>query len=233
MWPLPANSPLTIACYLLVSRAEAPGRGRVGQNVRVRKLLIGLAAAAAAVVVGAVGADFGAAIYAEYRLARTLRSAAGLAWDPSVAILGFPFIPQAMRRHYDEVETSGQWRRSRCGRQGLAGGHPAFDRSDAGVVAGAARCQAAGRQGGEPHHHRLHPRRPVHGHQRPAGRGAVEGDQRRHRRHHRVGHLQQPRAGVHRHARRPRTSTRRSASRWTCPSWDPTKPRWCSPPPAC
>ena len=72
--------------------------------MRVRKLLIGLAAAAAAVVVGAVGADFGAAIYAEYRLARTLRSAAGLAWDPSVAILGFPFIPQAMRHHYDEVE---------------------------------------------------------------------------------------------------------------------------------
>jgi hypothetical protein len=76
----------------------------VGQNVRVRKLLIGVAATATAVAVGVVGTDFGAAIYAEYRLARTLRSAAGLAWDPSVAILGFPFIPQAMRHHYDEVE---------------------------------------------------------------------------------------------------------------------------------
>ena len=104
MRPLPANGRITIPRYLLVSRAEAPGRGRVGQNVRVRKLLIGLAAVAAAVVVGAVGADFGAAIYAEYRLARTLRNAAGLAWDPSVAILGFPFIPQAMRHHYDEAE---------------------------------------------------------------------------------------------------------------------------------
>jgi hypothetical protein len=72
--------------------------------VRVRKLLIGLAATVTAVVVGAVGADFGAAIYAEYRLSRTVRTAADLSWDPSVAILGFPFIPQAMRRHYDEVE---------------------------------------------------------------------------------------------------------------------------------
>lgn len=76
----------------------------VGQNVRVRKLLIGVLATATAVVVGAVGADFGAAIYAEYRLARSVRSAADLAWDPSVAILGFPFIPQAVDRHYDEVE---------------------------------------------------------------------------------------------------------------------------------
>jgi hypothetical protein len=76
----------------------------VGKNVRVRKLLIGVLATATAVVVGAVGADFGAAIYAEYRLARSVRSAADLAWDPSVAILGFPFIPQAIDHHYDEVE---------------------------------------------------------------------------------------------------------------------------------
>jgi hypothetical protein len=76
----------------------------VGQNVRVRKVLIGVLAAATAVVVGAVGTDLGAAIYAEYRLARSVRAAAGLSWDPSVAILGFPFVTQAMRRHYDEIE---------------------------------------------------------------------------------------------------------------------------------
>lgn len=76
----------------------------MSQNVRVRKLLIGVLATATAVVVGAVGTDFGAAIYGEYRLARSVRSAANLSWDPSVAILGFPFIPQAMRDHYDEVE---------------------------------------------------------------------------------------------------------------------------------
>jgi hypothetical protein len=67
-------------------------------------VLIGLAAAVTAVVVGAVGTDFGAAIYAEYRMSRTVRDAAGLSWDPSVAILGFPFITQAMDHQYDEIE---------------------------------------------------------------------------------------------------------------------------------
>jgi hypothetical protein len=100
----PADSDLTIARHLLVSAANAVERVPVGKNVRVRKLLIGVLATATAVVLGAVGADFGAAIYAEYRLARSVRSAADLAWDPSVAILGFPFIPQAANRHYDEVE---------------------------------------------------------------------------------------------------------------------------------
>lgn len=76
----------------------------IGQNVQVRKLLITLGAAVISVVVGAVGADFGATIYAEYRLARTVRSVAGLSFDPSVAILGFPFIRQAMRHHYAEIE---------------------------------------------------------------------------------------------------------------------------------
>jgi LmeA-like phospholipid-binding len=76
----------------------------VGQNVRVRKLLIGVVSAVGVVVLGAVGVDFGAAIYAEYRLARAVRSDAGLAWDPAVAILGFPFITQAMDHRYDEVE---------------------------------------------------------------------------------------------------------------------------------
>jgi hypothetical protein len=79
-------------------------RVAVGKNVRVRKLLIGAIATVTAVVVGAVGADFGAAIYAEYRLARSVRTVANLSWDPSVGILGFPFITQAMRRHYDEIE---------------------------------------------------------------------------------------------------------------------------------
>lgn len=82
----------------------APSSAPVGQNVRVRKVLIAVAAAVFAVVVGAIGADFGATIYAEYRLARTVREAAGLSFDPSVAILGFPFIQQAVNHHYDEIE---------------------------------------------------------------------------------------------------------------------------------
>lgn len=57
-----------------------------------------------AIVAAAVFADFGAAIYAEYRMSRTIRSEAQLSWDPSATILGFPFAPQAMRHRYDEVE---------------------------------------------------------------------------------------------------------------------------------
>src|SRR5262245_2906065 len=72
--------------------------------MRVRKLLIGSIATMTAVVVGAVGADFGAAIYAEYRLARSVRTAANLSFDPWASILGFPFISQAMRHHYNEIE---------------------------------------------------------------------------------------------------------------------------------
>ena len=33
-----------------------------------------------------------------------MRKAANLGSDPFVAILAFPFIPQAMRDHYDELE---------------------------------------------------------------------------------------------------------------------------------
>ncbi|MDF2823407.1 MAG: putative conserved exported protein [Mycobacterium sp.] len=72
--------------------------------IGVRKLLIGLGATVVSVLIGAIGVDFGAAIYAEYRVSRTVRTAAQLNWDPSVAILGFPFIPQAAQRHYDEME---------------------------------------------------------------------------------------------------------------------------------
>jgi LmeA-like phospholipid-binding len=76
----------------------------VGQNVRVRKLVIGAIAAATAVVVAAVGVDFGAAIYAEYRLARAVRDEAELTFDPWVGIIGFPFITQARERHYGQIE---------------------------------------------------------------------------------------------------------------------------------
>lgn len=76
----------------------------LGHNIGVRKLLIGLGSALAAVLVGVVAVDFGCSVFAEYRLSRTVRTAADLKWDPSVAILGFPFLPQAMRHHYGEVE---------------------------------------------------------------------------------------------------------------------------------
>lgn len=76
----------------------------MGDNVPVRKLLIGLTATVTALVVGVVGTDFGSAIYAEYRLARNVRSAADLSWDPWVAILGFPFLTQVRNDRYREIE---------------------------------------------------------------------------------------------------------------------------------
>lgn len=63
-----------------------------------------IAAAMLALLVGAVGVDVGAAIYAEFQLARHIRTAAGLPFDPWVAVLGFPFITQAARHHYSELE---------------------------------------------------------------------------------------------------------------------------------
>ncbi len=75
--------------------------------MRVRKVLIAVMAAAIAVaviVLGAVGVDYATSIYAEYRLSSTVRKAANLGSDPFVAILAFPFIPQAMRDHYNELE---------------------------------------------------------------------------------------------------------------------------------
>ena len=70
----------------------------------MRKLLCAAGASALVVVLGALGVDTGAAIYAGYQLSRNLRTAAGLSSDPWVAILGFPFLPQATRHRYSELE---------------------------------------------------------------------------------------------------------------------------------
>jgi hypothetical protein len=74
--------------------------------MRMRRVLMGViaAVAVAVIVVGAIGVDYGVSIYAEYRLSSNVRKAANLGSDPFVAILAFPFIPQAMRDHYNELE---------------------------------------------------------------------------------------------------------------------------------
>ena len=75
--------------------------------MRMRKALVGVAAvlsAVLAVLLTAVGADFGTSIYAEYRLARAVRETAHLGFDPFVAIIAFPLIPQALRHRYEDVE---------------------------------------------------------------------------------------------------------------------------------
>ncbi len=88
----------------MISRAEQSRLASVGQNVAVRKLVVGAISVVAVAAVAAAGADFGAAIYAEYRLARAIRSEANLNFDPWVGIIGFPFISQARNRHYSQIE---------------------------------------------------------------------------------------------------------------------------------
>jgi hypothetical protein len=91
--------------YLLVTQQGT--RACLGHNMRMRKVLVGVTAAGIAVsvvAIGAIGVDYGTSIYAEYRLSSNVRKAANLGSDPFVAILAFPFIPQAMRRHYNELE---------------------------------------------------------------------------------------------------------------------------------
>ncbi|CAN5391711.1 mannan chain length control protein LmeA [soil metagenome] len=98
----------------------------------MRKLLIGLCVTTLVVILGAVGVDFGTTIFAEYRLAREVRTSADLKWDPSVAILGFPFIPQAMRHHYDEVEIkANDVEHPNVGRAALEGTLHSIDLADA------------------------------------------------------------------------------------------------------
>ncbi|WP_459966819.1 mannan chain length control protein LmeA [Mycobacterium sp. MUNTM1] len=75
--------------------------------MRVRKVLIAVTATAilvAVIALGAIGFDYGTSIYAEYRLSSSVRNAARLGSDPFVAIVAFPFLPQAMRGNYSQVE---------------------------------------------------------------------------------------------------------------------------------
>ncbi|MDH6243123.1 mannan chain length control protein LmeA [Mycobacterium sp. OTB74] len=74
------------------------------QNVRMRKVLVRLLVSLSALLLLAVGTDFGFAIFAEYRMARSVRTAAHLQFDPWVAIISFPFIPQALHQTYRQVE---------------------------------------------------------------------------------------------------------------------------------
>jgi len=71
--------------------------------MRMRRVLIGVVAVAV-IAVGAIGVDYGTSIYAEYRLSSNVRKAAHLGSDPFVAILAFPFIPQALSGRYSELE---------------------------------------------------------------------------------------------------------------------------------
>lgn len=68
----------------------------------MKKLLITLLVLAGL----AVTADFGTAAYAEYQVAKQLRTEFSLAEDPSVRINGFPFLTQALSGHYRNIDMS-------------------------------------------------------------------------------------------------------------------------------
>jgi hypothetical protein len=66
----------------------------------VRKLIITVLI----VIALAVAADFGAAAFAEYTIAKQLRQQLTLTNDPSVRINGFPFLTQAVAGHYSAID---------------------------------------------------------------------------------------------------------------------------------
>lgn len=72
----------------------AKRRGR-----RTRRILISLVVLIALLV----GADFGAAAYAEHTVSQKARQQLDLSDDPSVTIHGFPFTTQALSGHYSRI----------------------------------------------------------------------------------------------------------------------------------
>ena len=121
------------------------------------------------IVIGAIGVDFGTSIYAEYRLSSTVRKAANLGSDPFVAILAFPFIPQAMRDHYNQLEIKANAvDHAVTGKATLEATMHSIDltyaswliRPDAKLPVGKLESS---------HHHRLDASGPISGHYRPDG----------------------------------------------------------------
>ncbi|WP_027928333.1 LmeA family phospholipid-binding protein [Amycolatopsis benzoatilytica] len=80
--------------------APHPAEGRRGR--RVRRWLIVLTV----LVLLLVGADFGAAAFAEHMISQKARAQLNLADDPSVNIHGFPFTVQALSGDYSHITVS-------------------------------------------------------------------------------------------------------------------------------
>jgi hypothetical protein len=78
-------------------RPDARRRGR-----RARRWVIALVV----LVLLLVGADFGAAAYAEHMISQKARAQLQLTDDPSVTIHGFPFLTQALGGEYGHISVS-------------------------------------------------------------------------------------------------------------------------------
>jgi len=78
-------------------RPDAQRRGR-----RLRRWVIALVV----LVLLLVGADFGAAAFAEHTISQKVRTQLQLSDDPSVTIHGFPFLTQALGGDYGHISVS-------------------------------------------------------------------------------------------------------------------------------
>lgn len=80
--------------------APRPDARRRGRRVRRWVIVLGV------LVILLVGADFGAAAYAEHMISQKARTQLQLSDDPSVTIHGFPFLTQALGGDYSHISVS-------------------------------------------------------------------------------------------------------------------------------
>ncbi|WP_326567012.1 DUF2993 domain-containing protein [Amycolatopsis rhabdoformis] len=80
--------------------APRPDNRRRGRRVRRWLIVLGV------IVILLVGADFGAAAFAEHTISQKAREQLGLSDDPSVDIHGFPFLTQALSGDYSHITVS-------------------------------------------------------------------------------------------------------------------------------
>ncbi len=84
-----------------VAQDDRPASGRTAKRSRRRGR--GWLIALAVLLVLLVGADFGAAAYAEHTISQKAREQLKLANDPSVTVHGFPFLIQALSGDYSHI----------------------------------------------------------------------------------------------------------------------------------
>ncbi|WIX81081.1 DUF2993 domain-containing protein [Amycolatopsis carbonis] len=80
--------------------APRPDNRRRGRRVRRWVIVLGV------LVILLVGADFGAAAFAEHTISQKAREQLSLTDDPSVDIHGFPFLTQALSGDYSHITVS-------------------------------------------------------------------------------------------------------------------------------
>ncbi|MDT8910736.1 DUF2993 domain-containing protein [Amycolatopsis sp. PS_44_ISF1] len=80
--------------------APRPDHRTRGRRIRRWVIVLGV------IAIVLVGADFGAAAFAEHTISQKARDQLGLTDDPSVQIHGFPFLTQALAGDYSHISVS-------------------------------------------------------------------------------------------------------------------------------